>query len=191
MAALRYCDWLCTALAVQSHSVHNTNFLKVALLQHTFTHLLPMPRPEGASVGAVFAEQCLWRTPMLYDQQLGILLLLQRLIEHFAASTLSVDHTHSLDGVRMAVPACVAAVADCVMRQIATDKPSRVCVHLRGTHERKGFSIGSAALAKQSADVPVHTAELNTARTCVLDYFGEQVRSAHERAADRCEACTC
>ena len=110
---------------------------------------------------------------MLYDQQLGIMLLLQRLMEHFAASALSLDHTRSLDGVRMAVPTCIAAVADAVMRQIATDKPSRVCVHLRGG-ERKGFTIGSAALARQSAAVPVHTAELNVARTAALDYFGAQ-----------------
>ena len=100
--------------------------------------------------------------------------LSQRLIEHFASSTLSIDHTRSLDGVRMVVPACIAAVADVVMRQLATDKPSRVCVHLRGTHERKGFTIGAAAVAKQSAGVAVHTPELNTARTCALDYFAAQ-----------------
>ena len=53
----------------------------------------------------------------------------------------------------MVVPACIAAVADIVMRQLATDKPSRVCVRLRGTHDHKGFTIGTAALAKQSAEV--------------------------------------
>ena len=126
------CDLLCTMTAVQSHSVLNTNFLKIALIQHTFTCVLPMPKPEGEGVGAVFEGQCLWRTPMLYDQQLGALLLLQRLVEHFAASAFSLDHTRSADGVRMVVPACAAAIADCVMRQLATDKPSRVCLHLRG-----------------------------------------------------------
>ena len=174
VAALRELDLLCTQTAVQSHSVLNTYLLKVALIQHTFTAVLPMPKPEGPSVGAVFPEACLWRTPMLYDQQLGILLMLKRITEHFAASALSLDHTRSLDAVRIVVSGCIAAVADVVMRQIATDKPSRVCVHLRGTHERKGFTIGCAALAKQSAELAVHTAELNTARTCVLDYFGAQ-----------------
>ena len=178
VAALRECDLLCTQTAVQSHSVLNTPFLKIALVQHTFSCVLPMPKPEGDQVGAVFPWQCLWRTPMLYDQQLGLLLLLQRIAEHFAASALSVDHTHSLDGVRMVVAACIACIADCVMRQIATDKPSRVCVHLRGTHERRGFTIGSAELAKQSGAVPVHTPELNTARTCALDYFAAQAGSA-------------
>ena len=157
--------------AVQSHSVLNTYFLKVALIQHTFTHVLPMPRPEGERDGAILSQsQCLWRTPMLYDQQLGILLLLQRIVEHFASSVLSLDHTRSLDAVRMVVPSCIAAVADVVMRQLATDKPSRVCLHLRGTHERKGFTIGSAALAKQAAEVVVHTPELNTARCHVARF---------------------
>jgi hypothetical protein len=47
-------------------------------------------------------------------------------------------------------------------------------VHLRGTHERRGFTIGTAELAAQSAKVPVHCPELNTARTCALDYFEAQ-----------------
>lgn len=175
VSALRECDLLCTMTAVQSHSVLNTRFLNLALIQHTFTCVLPMPKPEGEGVGAILSpEQCLWRTPMLYDQQLGILLLLQRILEHFASSVLSVDHTRSIDGVRMVVPACIAAVADVVMRQLAVDKPSRVCLHLRGTHDRKGFTIGCANLARQSAEVVVHTPELNTARTCVLDYFTAQ-----------------
>ena len=71
------------------------------------------------------------------------------------------------------VPACIAAIGDCLLRQIATDIPSEVSVHLRGdgTTKRKGFAISSAALARQSAIIPCHTAELNTARTCALDYF--------------------
>ena len=95
-------------------------------------------------------------------------------MEHFAASSLSIDHTRAMDGVRMVVAACITAVADVVMRQIATDKPSRACLRLRGTHDQKGFTIGSGALAKQSADMPVFSPELNSARTCALDYFSAQ-----------------
>ena len=72
LAALRECDILCTQTAVQSHSVLNTNFLKIAVVQHTFTCLLPMPKPEGEKVGAVFSKDCLWRTPMMYNHQLGL-----------------------------------------------------------------------------------------------------------------------
>ena len=73
MAALRECDLLCCVLAVQDHAVLNTPFLKFALVQHTLTVLLPMPRPHGSAD----VHSCIWRTPMLYDQQLGTLLLLQ------------------------------------------------------------------------------------------------------------------
>ena len=232
VAAVRHCDRLCTLVAVQAHCVKNTCFLKVGLIQHTFTQLLPLPLPEGDPR----AGGCLWRSPLLYAQQLDLMLLLQRIIEHFAASIFSIDHTRSLDGVRMVVPACIAAVADCVMRQLAIDIPSEVCMHLRGGTPRggaasrggtggaggggsnggsaaagggsgegdggaagdggagggggagksgkpskgspnkpsKGYALGAAALARQSAVVPVHTPELNTARTCALDYFHAQ-----------------
>jgi thiol-disulfide isomerase/thioredoxin len=171
IAATRHCDRLCTLLAVQSHCVRNTPFLKVALVQHTFTQLLPLPRPHGAADGAA----CVWRTPMLYATQLDLLLLLQRLMEHFAASVFCLDHTQPIDAVRMVVPACIAVVADAVMRQVATDIPSEVSIHLRGVDgKHKGFALDAAALARQAAIVPCHTAELNTARACALDYLAAQ-----------------
>ena len=173
VAALRYCDWLCTALSVQSHSVHNTNFLKVALLQYTFTQLLPMPAPAS---DAARAKSCVWRVPLLYDEQLSILVLLQRIAEHFASSVLPLNLTRSLDGVRMVVPACAAAVADCVMRQLATNIPSELCAHLSGVSTRggaahRGFCLDAGPLAAQAAVIVCHSAELNTARLSALDYF--------------------
>jgi len=61
-------------------------------------------------------------------------------------------------------------------------------VHLRGTHERRGFTIGSAELAAQSAKVPVHCPELNTARTCALDYFEAQAGLAQVYPWERTSA---
>ena len=174
VAAVRHCDWLCTALAVQAHSVHNTNFLKVALIEHTFTQLLPVPAPEGSADAAT----CVWRTPQLYDEQLSLLILLQRTIEHFASSALSLNHTRSLDAVRMVVPTCVATIADCVLRQLATNIPSELSHHLRcvvsGEEQHKGFGLDAGALAVQSAVVVCHSAELNIARSRALDYFAAQ-----------------
>ena len=86
---------------------------------------------------------------MLYDQQLGVLLLLARIMEHFAAAALSLDHHPAIDAVRMVVPTCIAAVADVVMRQVATDIPSEVCMHLGGVGGDAGYSLGSGALARQ------------------------------------------
>ena len=144
--AVRHCDRLATLVSVQAHSIKNTRQLIVALIQHTFTQLLPMPKPEASvgletihedatgptpphAIGPARADRmgpadgCLWRTPMLYADQLDLLLLMQRLVEHFAAAVFSLDHTRSLDGVRMAVPACIAAIADCVMRQVRPIPP--------------------------------------------------------------------
>ena len=39
-----------TLIAVQKHCVKNGAHLIVALIQHTFTQLLPMPKPEGQVV---------------------------------------------------------------------------------------------------------------------------------------------
>ncbi len=39
LAAIRYCDKMCTLLSVQTHTIRNTNFLKCALIEHTFTQV--------------------------------------------------------------------------------------------------------------------------------------------------------
>ena len=190
--AVRHCDRLATLITVQSHCVKNTAHLVFSLIQHTFTQLLPMPKPEprhtatatsfnvtaaeGAITGeatAVAADEaaitttmpCVWREAMEYADQLDLLILLQRLTEHFAAAAFSLDHTRSTDGVRMVVPSLIAAIADCVLRQAATDIPSEASTLLAS------YALSSGWLAKQSATVAVHHAELNTARQAALDYF--------------------
>ena len=167
-SALRECDHLCTQLMCQAHCVLNTRLFIVALVQQTFTVLLPLPMPDTDPMASSGVD--VWRSTMTYPDQHSILLLIQRLMEHFAASVFSLDHTRSLDAVRMVVPACMAAIADCVLRQVASDKPSCLSAHL------EKYTIGCAGLDKQSATVPVSTPELNTARTCVLDYFEAQAR---------------
>lgn len=49
IAALRHTDRLCTLMSVQSGShVKHASFLKVALLEHTFCHVLPVPQPVSS-----------------------------------------------------------------------------------------------------------------------------------------------
>ena len=179
--AIRHTDRLATLISVQSHSVKNTRHLVASLIQFTFTQLLPMPKALSLFVGlATIKEEqvtvveeeedaatikCIWREPMAYSDQLDLLLLLQRIMEHFASAAFSLDHTQSMDAVRMVVPACIACVADVVMRQVATDIPSEVCTHLRK------FAVSTGYLAKQSATIPVHMPELNLAKEACLDYF--------------------
>ena len=40
LAAIRYCDKMCTLLSVQNHIIKNTGFLKCALIETTFTQVL-------------------------------------------------------------------------------------------------------------------------------------------------------
>jgi thiol-disulfide isomerase/thioredoxin len=202
IAALRYCDRLCTRVFVQGHCIKNGHFHNIALIQYTFTQLLPLPK----AADDVAASNCIWlKSPVLYAQQLDLMLLLQRIMEHFVAAAFSVDHTRTMDGVRMVVPACIAAVADAVMRKTAQDIPSEVCMHLaggvrgeadagvtatmdkgkqkgktvkakadQGVAFRQGFGLSTGALAKQSGVIEVFAPEINTARTAVLDYFAAQ-----------------
>lgn len=58
---------------VQKHTIKNTMFLKVALIEHTFVQLLPQPKPETSPD----LSRCIWRSKMLYAEQLDMMILLQ------------------------------------------------------------------------------------------------------------------
>ena len=72
-------------------------------MQHVFTYVIPVPRPPDATRS---------RRPQAWDfgpslrfgQQLELLLLLQRLAEHFAAAAFSLKASKALDGVCVATP---------------------------------------------------------------------------------------
>jgi len=83
-----------------------------------------VPLPKGHS-NPDYAN-CIWQTPIRYALQLDILVLLQRIIEHFASSAFSIQATRSFDAIRIIIPACIAAIADVTMRKRATDIPSEV-----------------------------------------------------------------
>lgn len=156
-------------------SRQNSEYLILALIQHTFTVLVPLPEPPGTPA----AERCLWHAASVrYETQLDVLILLQRLIEHFAAAAFTVDHTRPIDAVRMVVPLCIAAVADALLRKVAVDIPSIISLHLVGGgvgaelgQEGRGYALSSGALARQAATIVVFSPELNIARARALDYF--------------------
>lgn len=164
--AIRHADRLATLLSVQSHFIKNANHLKFALLEHTFTQLLPLPLP----VNHPSKDNCIWSQSVCYHDQHDLLVTLERLAEHFAAAALSLTHTPSLDAVRIVVPAAMAAIGDAILRQEPTDVDSSlVSVYL------KYFTMGGAELlAAQSAVLPCQTPEVNVARTAVVDYFAAQ-----------------
>ena len=98
--------------------------------------------------------------------------LLRRLVEHFAASALSLQATRALDAVRALVPACAAAIADALARRVAVDEPSYLSLPLAGFAGRAGglgYALSAGPLGLQSETIECHRPELAVARTAVLD----------------------
>ncbi len=63
---------------------------------------------------------------MLHETQLAVLHALGMLARHLACACLSMRPTRALDAARCITFACMAAVADAVMRVVASDFPSQV-----------------------------------------------------------------
>lgn len=195
LAAIRFTDKLCTLLSCQTHCVKNTNFIKCSVIQHTFCGLVPTPL--GSNHPGV--KNCVWDTPVRYALQLDILLLLQRISEHFASSSCSLQVSRNFDAVRIVVAGAIAALADCMIRKIATDIPSEVSEHING-YRAGGYAFGLSvnhfatqtntiettvraggcsalpcccALTVLIRDCCLHTQcpEVALTRTQVLDYF--------------------
>jgi len=171
LSAIRYCDKMCTLISVQSYCIKNTAFLKCALIEHTFVHVVPTPKPLYSQAGS----SCIWRTEVRYALQLDVLILLQRIIEHFTASAMSIRGSKSFDATKIIVPGCIAAIADAVMRKKATDIPSEVSLHLMGFGGRgQPYGLSTGMFGSQSETIEVHQPELNLARTAIIDYFSDQ-----------------
>eukprot|EP00729_Bicosta_minor_P009922 gene9922-5877_t len=160
--ALRWADKLCTLCSAQSRRVKNPQFYKVALLQHLFTKVLPVPRPTDKG-------KCIWFTPVRYALQLDILLLLKRLFEHFVSSAFAIVTTREFDAVKIVVGSVIVTLADVMLRTEATDIPSEVSQLIR-IH---GFGITMSPFHEQSETIMVTMPELNVARTGVLDYWSD------------------
>jgi hypothetical protein len=184
--AMRICDELCSLIESQSETVKNSAFLRACLIEHVFVHVVPIPLPQPwdshKEGGGTLDEACIWAEPMTYSQQLDTIILLQRLMENFAAAAFSLHPTKSFDAVRIVVAAAMAAVADCVMRRRASDMPSVVSTHLlgetaHGDTDHAPYGIDTSSFAEQSETCEVHTPELNVARSAVLDYFAAQTKT--------------
>lgn len=159
VAALRWTDKLCTLLSVQTRRVRNDMFLKVALIQHVFSKVLPVPDPTSAD--------CFWHTPVRYALQLDVLLLLKRILEHFVAAAFAIATTREFDAVKIVVSAAIVTLADVFLRKDATDIPSEVSLVWR----KHNFGIKVSPFDEQSETIIVTMPELNIARTGVLDYW--------------------
>ena len=170
--ALRHTVQLCEVLSNQMKHVNNTYCVRIALIQHLVTSVMPLPLPADHPQRST---QCFWQSqPMRYETQADLLRLLNMVCRHFAACCFSIRVTRSFDAVRLVVVACLATLADAVMRIRTCDVPSLLCLSYSGLAEGPGgafgFDIGSFAV--ESEDLQLSSPELHTARVRVLDYFG-------------------
>jgi hypothetical protein len=133
--------------------------------------------PGDALIASVCAQPCIWDEDITYELQLELLLVLQRLMEHFAAAVLSLQASRPLDAVKIIVPGCICAISDAIIRRRACDNPSVACAQLMGLDATgrqlgiHGFGIGVGVFATQTETIEAHCPELVCARAAILDYF--------------------
>mmetsp|Transcript_15429 Transcript_15429/g.33214 ORF Transcript_15429/g.33214 Transcript_15429/m.33214 type:complete len:1344 (-) Transcript_15429:16-4047(-) len=180
--ALRHCVNVCTILDNQKDLIRNTYSIRVALIQHLFIQVIPLPLPRNHPRRA---DHCFWYSrAMRYETQADILRLLELLGRHFVSASLSMTVTRSSDAARIITMAAVATVADAVVRICACDIPSQFSLHYDGQAAGPvhpfAFEIGY--LVEESGFLSFHDPYLTTARTQILDYFtalGDTIRSDH------------
>lgn len=168
-------------MSYQTEQIRNTYCLRVALIQHIFTKVVPIPfAPDHPDR----KEKCFWAQPMRYETQADLLRLLNMVTQHYTASVFSLKLTRSFDAARILTMSCIAAIADCVARTVVSDTPSEFSTHLNGTADGPchpyGFEIGF--FLKSSACFQFTMPEFATCRTQVLDYFirqRKQIRDDH------------
>lgn len=176
--AMRHSVHLCTLMGNQSDLIKNTYCLRLSLLQHLFTTVIPLPLPHNHPDRDT---RCFWASanraePMRHETQSDILRLLHLLCRHYAACCLSVKATRSFDATRILTVGCIAAISDAVLRVSACDVPNQLSSHYNGTAPGPihpfGFEMNH--FAKESAKCLLTTPDLQTARTQVLDYFHQR-----------------
>jgi len=103
---LHQCAKVCTRLANQSHLVKNSFCLRTALIQHVFTHVIPLPLPSTHPQKNV---QCFWHGKdrnMRYETQSDIMRSLHMVAQHFSCASLSLRLTRSFDAERILTSTC-------------------------------------------------------------------------------------
>lgn len=163
--AMRHAERLCTLLSCQSGQVKHTVLMRLALLQHLFISVLPVPLPPNSPDRAT---HCFWQAQeMRYETQLDLLLLLSLLCRHYATAALSLKADRALDTARVLTAACIAALADAVMRRVACDLPSPASLHYSGQAQGpvEPFGFRMRRFAAEAESLPLTSPEMAVAMT--------------------------
>ena len=164
-----------TLSTTSSSLVKNSYAIRVALIQHLFTHVIPMPLARDHPLRS---SRCFWSAsdgsrPIRYETQADILRLLDLVSRHYAAASLSIRTTRSFDAARIITFACIATVTDAVIRRVACDVPSQFSLHYSGKAEGpvQAFGFDMRHFALESETLQLTSPGLQACRTQVLDYF--------------------
>ena len=171
VVAMQQALYECTLLAAQSALVPNSAALRVALLQQLVTETIPLPLPLDHEERP---SRCFWASePLRYETQAQLLRLLALLGQHHGAATSCLELTRELDAARIVATACLAAVADAVMRTRACDTPSTLSDHYAGRAggPSQPFGVDHFAFVVESETLKFTEPSLLVARGMVLDYF--------------------
>ncbi|KAL1524752.1 hypothetical protein AB1Y20_019635 [Prymnesium parvum] len=198
--ALRQTEELCLQLSglQKQGSVKHASFLKLALLEHVFSCVVPVPPSADLPRASAYHPWCF--SELHFGQQLEILLLLARLAEHFMAASFSTSTSKSLDAVKLVVLGAMAAGADFILRQRASDRTSIVTLVLigediepelqqlnsdelmaaahrtakQGYQGAQPFGLAAELFLKQAESFQISSPEVNVTRSDVYNYFCSQ-----------------
>jgi len=172
--ALKYAIELCTVLDNQSSDLKNTYCLRVALIHHLFTRVIPIPL---ACNYPDYQTKCFWRRePIRYETQHLILKQVHHLTMHYVAASFAIFPDSTFDAARLTTMVSIAAVTDVLLRLKSTDLQCDFVMHynawLDGPIQPFGFDVGAYA-AESEWSVMVHP-HLMAARSKCLAYFAAQ-----------------
>ncbi|CAJ1416719.1 unnamed protein product, partial [Effrenium voratum] len=202
---LRLTEELCAKLCFVGYErCKFSSFLRVALLQHVFTELLPLPLGPLAEKPPLSLTDPVWapngnnglHPQLTRGGQLELMHVLLRLAEHFVSASCCLHASKGFDGVKIVVLGAIAAIADRVLRTRtvlpgipkqkdgaveaeAEPHPSTVTELLNGEGSKgwKAMAVDPTSFMRQSETIEATTPEISVARTAVASYFAEVKRS--------------
>eukprot|EP00434_Breviolum_minutum_P001432 symbB.v1.2.001261.t1/scaffold65.1/size366479/8 len=167
--------------------VFNADRHVLAMVQHLFYEVLPMPLPISKGVSA-----CFWRSmPMYYETQASLVRELWLVVQYFLASSLSLPlntHHHS---VRLLTLVSALSILDAVVRRNpphSQNDLSRVYSGALRADARSGaFAVSLQSLAESTEELPLSDPHAQEIRSGLLDYFASAGENASRKAQWVCQ----
>lgn len=178
--AMQHALQQCTLLSNQSTAIKNSGCIRVALLQHIFTGVIPLPLPLTHPDRA---SRCFWHSASVsFQEQAAMIRLAGLLAQHYAAASLCLTLTHEHDGARIVTVACMAALVDALLRVQASDLPSTISRHYAGCAGGLSapFGFDAEQFAEESQSLKLTNPALAVARAMLLNYFASVRQTVDE-----------